>query len=604
DISKNFHYSLRTGGNMTTNDRKRWYGMSLYQGMNNNGLLAISDLKRSNWTVENLIMYNGKVGDWLTIDATAGVTYDQYYYLNENTKANQFTFFDLRENGLSVAGNVEHPTPDQKDYQLLSYLARVNLSFLDKYLVTASFRADGSSKFAKGNRWGYFPSASVAWRMEQEPWLKDVDAVSQLKLRLSFGVTGNQSIDPYTTISQYGQLTSGDVIYADPNGNGLTTMIITNLSNSSLKWEKTSSWNFGVDFGFFKHRLDGTIDLYAKKTSDLLISRTLPGSAGYASTYYNQGGMSNKGFEITLTGVPIDTKDWTWQISGNIGLNRAKITDLGLEPTDFGCLGELVGYYGNTIGDHFGIVNIFLADKAPGLFYGYQTQGIVQYSDLTSDGVAFTKPDGTTGYYKTFEGTSPAAGDIKFVDQNGDGVVDTNDRTIIGDPNPDFTYGFSTKVAYKNLSLSISFNGVQGVDRYNTNNRYINTPSQKAGSLTKTAYLNMWRDDAVATNYSTTYPSSTFVLSNCSMDRYVEDASYLRCSDITLSYTFPKRWMKQIGFYGLNLSFSAKNAFIITKYSGYDPEVNSFAFDGLRPGIDMNSYPNPRSFILSVNITF
>lgn len=600
EISKNFRYVLRTGGNMTTNDRKRWYGMQLYQGMNNDGLLSIAALNRNNYSVENLLMYNGEIGDIARIDATLGVTYDDYNYLNQNTIATKFTFFELRENGLNKAGHYEHPQPEQKDYQLFSYLVRVNMAFLERYMFTASFRADGSSKFAKGNRWGYFPSASVAWRIKQEEFLKDVSWIDQLKLRLSYGVTGNQSINPYSTFSLYGQDSSGDVIYAGPNGDAVTTMIVTNLSNKGLKWEKTTSWNLGLDFGFFNSRLDGTVDVYQKKTSDLLISRTLPGSAGFASTYYNQGGLNNRGVEVSLNALVVDRRDWKWSVSGNIGFNKSSITDLGLDPSDFGALGERVGFYGNSLGDHFGVGHIFLAGEAPGLFYGYRTQGIVQADDITDEGVKYIKDDGTVGYYTDFNKTEPKAGDVKFFDANGDGKVDENDRVIIGNPNPDFTYGFSTKLSYKKLVLSASFNGVSGIDRFNTNNRYINTPGTRSNNLTKKAFQGMWSE----TNPSDSYPGSAFAVGNYVMDRYIEDASYLRCSDISLSYSLPARWIKNIGMRYCSLSFSVKNAFIITKYSGYDPEVNSFAFDGLRPGVDMSSYPTPRSYIFGINLTF
>jgi TonB-linked SusC/RagA family outer membrane protein len=216
NIMKGLRYNLRVGGNLNINDRKRWYGLQLYQGMNNNGYLALTDLNKSNVSIENVLNYNTKLGSVATLDATVGVTYDDYNFLNENTNGSQFTMFDLRENGLHMAGNVQHLAPIQKDYQLLSYLGRINLTFLDKYLITASLRADGSSKFGKGNRWGYFPSASVAWRMEQEEFLKEVDWLNQLKVRVSYGVTGNQSIDPYSTFSMYGS----DGNYHYGNGNG------------------------------------------------------------------------------------------------------------------------------------------------------------------------------------------------------------------------------------------------------------------------------------------------------------------------------------------------------------------------------------------------
>lgn len=598
-ISKFLSYSLRAGGNININNRKRWYGLQLYQGMNNDGYLAQSDLNKSNFTIENILNYNTKLGNIGTLGATVGVTYDDYSFLNKNVTGNHFTMFEFRENGLHMAGNTMYATPLQKDYQLLSYLGRINVNFFEKYLVTASLRADGSSKFAKSNRWGYFPSASVAWRMEQEEFMKDISWLSQLKVRLSYGVTGNQSIDPYSTFSMYGQQAK-PIYYADGSGNLLTTMVVTNLANNSLKWEQTASWNAGVDFSLFNSRLSGTLDYYIKKTQDLLISRPLPGSSGFGSTYFNQGDLKNHGIEFSLNAQVIDSKDWKWSVSANIGANKSEITNLGLLPSNWGCMGERIGYEGTSLGDHFGVGNAFLQGEAPGLFWGYATQGIVQTEDITEGGVKFIKPDGSEGTYKTFNGKNPSAGDVKFVDQNGDGKVDANDRTIIGDPNPDFTYGFQTKISYKSFSLAASFNGVQGRDILNTGIRYTGTPGEKSNNIVRKAFYGMWTSE----NHSNLYPSSKYVVESVVMDRYVEDGSYLRCSDITLSYALPKNWMKAIGFQNTLLYASVKNAFVITDYTGYDPEVNSFAFDGLRPGVDMNSYPNPRSFVFGLNVTF
>lgn len=599
-INKFFRYNLRAGGNLNINDRKRWYGLQLYQGMNNQGLLSLSNLNKSNVSVENLLNYNTKIKSIATLDATAGVTYEDYNFLNKNTTGNDFTFFEMRENGLHMASNVTNAQPIQKDYQLVSYLGRVNVSFLDKYLVTASFRADGSSKFAKGSRWGYFPSASLAWRMEQEEFMKNLTWLSQLKVRVSYGVTGNQSIDPYSTFSMYGS--NSNLYYADGSGNSLTAFSVTNLSNNSLKWEKTASWNAGVDFGVLNSRLSGTVDVYQKKTTDLLISRSLPGSAGFSSTYYNQGSLTNKGVEISLNAQIIDGKEWKWSVMGNIGFNKGEISELGLLPSDFGYLGENVGYYGNSLGDHFGVAHVFMEGKAPGLFFGYVTQGIVQPEDITDQGVKYTKKDGSIGYYKTVNKAIPVAGDIKYVntDEDEDGDINVNDRDIIGDPNPDFTYGFSTTVSWKDISLSAIFNGVQGRDILNTNNRYINTPGIRSNNITRKAFQNMWTES----NHSNLYPSSAYTVPNAVLDRYVEDGSYLRCADITLSYVLPKVWLSKIGFQNASVYASVKNAFLITNYSGYDPEVSSFTFDGLRPGVDMSSYPSPRSFIFGLNLTF
>lgn len=605
-ILPNLRYDLRAGGAMVAQDRKRWYGLELYQGMNNQGLLSISDMNRSNYSVENVLNYNLEFKDLGHLDVTAGATYEKYKYTNKNTVGIDFAEENMykREEGIEFSRNVTYYTPTQKDYQLMSFLGRVNFSLLDKYLFTFSLRADGSSKFAKDNRWGYFPSGAVAWRMEQEEFMKNLEWLNQLKLRVSYGATGNQSIDPYSTFAMYG--TNASYHYADGNGNRQDSYIVTNLANNSLKWEKTTSWNEGIDFSFFRSRINGTIDVYQKKTSDLLIQRTLPGSAGFSYTYYNQGSLTNKGVELSLTVVPVETDDWNWSVSGNISFNKSKITDLGLDGFDCGYLsteaggGYTNGYYGNSIGDHFGVANIFLEGEAPGLFFGYKTQGIVQTDDVTDEGIRYTNAAGETAYYKTFNGTAQKAGDVKFVDMNGDGVVDENDRTIIGDPNPDFTYGFSTSLSWKQFTLSAQFTGVSGRDVLNTNNRYVNTPGRQSSNLTKEAFNNMWTVD----NPSNLYPSSQFEIGNYVMDRYVEDGTYLRCSDITLSWKAPQSIVKALSARSLSAYFTVKNAFIITDYSGYDPEVNSFAFDGLRRGIDMSSYPTPRQFILGLSLGF
>lgn len=333
----------------------------------------------------------------------------------------------------------------------------------------------------------------------------------------------------------------------------------------------------------------------------MLISRDLPGSAGFSTTYYNQGSLTNKGVEFSLNACIIDHKDWKWNVSGNIGVNKGKIGDLGMLPGQFGALGERVGYFGNSLGDHFGVGHVFLAGEAPGQFYGYVTDGIVQVDDVVEGkGIRYTKADGTEGYYKTAMGQTLKAGDVKFVDRNEDGVVDDKDKDIIGNPNPDFTYGIQTSLSWKSLTLKVAFNGVQGRDILNTGNRYINTPGMKSNNITSEAYQGMW----TAENPSNLFPSANFEVQNMVMDRYVEDGSYFRCSDITLSYVLPKSLISKIGMKNMSVFASVKNAFILTDYSGYDPEVNSFAFDGLRPGVDMNSYPTPRSYIFGLNLTF
>ncbi|WGQ10637.1 TonB-dependent receptor [Pedobacter gandavensis] len=578
-ISKNFSYNVRTGGNVVVQDRSRWYGLQLFQGQNSNGLLALGDLNSNNYTFENLLNYNGHIGKIVNINATAGVTYDDYNWLSKSTTASNFQFKDLRTNGLHMASVINSLQPFQKDYQLLSYLSRLNLSFFNgKYLATATLRADGSSKFKVGNRWATFPSFALAWRADQEKWIKSLAWIDQLKLRAGYGKTGSQSISPYNSFYDYGQI----VDYATAAGVKAIAIGVSNLQNSDLKWETTSAYNLGLDFNFWKGKLSGTIDAYYKETNDLLIEKNLPASTSFGSITMNQGSLSNKGIELSLSSELIKNESFSWSLSGNIGINRAKIIDLGLPETRFG--NEMYkAYLGNSIGDHFGTANIFIVGKAPGLFWGYKTDGIIQTGEVSPTSVIFNQ----------------TPGNIKVVDVTGDGVIDVNDKTIIGNPNPDFSYGFQTAVSYKQFKFSAAFYGVQGGDVVNGNIRYEQMPSQQTSNMIGKAYAGAWRANA----QSNLYPSVNSVLQNVVYDRYVEDASFLRCSDITLAYTVPKTWTNnQIG--NINLFASVKNAFLITDYSGYDPEMRTFSFDGLRPGIDLNSFSNPRQFILGLNVTF
>lgn len=576
-ISKNFSYVVRAGGNLMLQNRSRWYGLQLFKGLNDNGSLGISRLNSNNYTVENLVNYNAKVGKVVDINATAGVTYDEYHWLNHATTAIDFDFKDLRTKGLHMAGVINEMQPAQRDYQLLSYLGRVNLSFFGgRYLATVTGRADGSSKFRQHNRWAWFPSFSLAWRLDQESALKDLAWLSQLKLRGGFGKTGSQSIAPYNSFYDYAQV----IDYATAAGEKELAIAVSKLQNSGLKWETTEAWNAGLDFGFFRNRISGTIDVYRKLTRDLLIEKALPPSASFSTILMNQGSLSNKGVEITLSADVISRKELTWSVSGNIGINRARIEELGYPDTKFG--NETYrAYLGNSIGDHFGAANIFIAGRAPGLFWGYKTDGIIQEGQQVPASSVFSR----------------APGNINVLDVTGDGVVDVNDKTIIGNPNPGFTYGFQTAVSYKDLKLSAAFYGVSGGQVLNGNLRYEQTPAMQTGNLTSQAWQRAWRPGAP----SNLYPSVTSNLQNTVYDRYIEDGSFLRCSDITLSYALPARILKGWSE-GISVFASVKNLFLVTGYNGYDPEMRTFSFDGLRPGIDLNSFSNPRQYVLGLNI--
>ena len=588
NIGAGFSYNARVGGDIFMQSRGRWFGLQLFKGENDNGSLGLTNLEKNHYTVENIVNYNTKIKDIVDIAATVGITYDDYGYLNKVTSARNFENHSFRTKGLHMAGTINEEQPIQKDYQLLSYLGRLNLAFIEgRYLLTATFRADGTSKFVKSNRWAYFPSVALAWRMEQENFIQaNASWIDQLKLRLGYGQTGNQSIDPYNSFYNYKKT----IDYADASGNKELGLAVSNLQNPELKWETTTSYNIGLDFGIFNSRLSGTLDWYYKRTNDLLIDRAVSYTTGFANVLMNQGALSNKGVEISLDADIIRTKDFTWNVSGNIGFNSSKIEKLGLPLSYYGN-NQYSAYLGNSIGDHFGVANIFIEGKAPGLFWGYKTDGIIQEGDDV--------PQKSDNKNTVAGSTDP--GNIKFVDSNGDGMITEDDKVILGDPNPDFTYGFQTRLAYKDISLSVSFNGVYGNDLLNSNLRYEAMPSKNSSNIRKDAFANAWRAD----NPTNRYPSvNSTNPSTAVLDRYIEDGSFLRCSDITLGYTIPKSLVGKIGFQAINVFASVKNAFVITDYSGYDPEVNTFAFDGLRRGIDMNSFPQSRSYIFGLSVTF
>lgn len=586
-FNKHFKYTFRTGGNLNNVERSNWYGLQLFNGYNNNGYLTQDKLKRSNYNAENLLFYNQTFGD-ITIDATAGVTYDAYQLASTGAIGKQFAYTNLRTNGLHTASNINLLTPGQTDYQLLSYLARLNTSFYDgKYVITATIRADGTSKFSPENRWGYFPSFALGWNVAQENFLSTTtNWLSQLKLRLGYGETGSQNISPYSTIFGYG--TPG-VGYASVTGTQIQGLGVNGITNPNLKWESTESINAGIDFGFFDGRVSGSVDVYNKTTKDLLVNIDIPGSTAYGSLTVNRGEIQNKGVEAALNIDLIRKKDFKWNIGGNIAFNQSTINKIGSAAGTWGALGTQTAFLGNTAGDHFGVANIFIEGEAPGLFYGFKTNGIVQTNDTYPVAAPFT--------------SSSAPGNLKVVDANGDGIVNVNDKTIIGDPNPDYTYGFQTSISYKQLRLKTSFSGVKGGAILNANNRYTNLASFQNGdrNINPVAATNAW----TTTNPSNEYTSiNSNVANGYIYDRYLESGSYLRCTDITIGYTFNTEITKQLGLSGLDLFAAAKNPFTISNYSGYDPTSRSFNFDPLRRGFDLYSFPVQRQIILGINLTF
>ncbi|MDR3340323.1 MAG: TonB-dependent receptor [Candidatus Symbiothrix sp.] len=444
---------------------------------------------------------------------------------------------------------------------LKSFIGRANYSYKSRYNLTATFRADGSSRFAVNNKWGYFPSVGFSWNVNDESFLKGNKTISDLKLRASFGTVGNQEIGNYQYAATYGVTSNPRYSFNDQT---VVSYGRTNAENPNLKWEQTASYNVGVDVGLFKNSLNFVADAYYKKTSNLLNNIPTEITTGFSSILTNVGSISNKGLEFEVRATPITTKNFTWNISGNIAKNVNEVLDLGER-------NDIVG--GNTITK---------VGQPLGSFYLIQFDGIVQEGD---DLTQVPKPSWKKDV---------AVGDAKYIDQPNaegelDGAIDTsNDRILIGKTNqPDFIYGFSSNVRYKAFNLFVSFQGVEGKWIYNSLREELETPS--ASNNVSAALLNRWTPSNPSTTVPRAYISSQSIANTT---RFLEDGSYLRLKNLTLSYNLPVK-IAQAPSTKFKVFATGQNLFTITKFTGYDPEIGGSA-----------SYPTSRTFTFGVNIVY
>ena len=581
---KGLKYKLQAGGNMRNKERRRFYGLTTAQGKQSNGVLSISDLNQKTYQINNLLTYNRTFKQKHRINALAGVTYDVRDTNNELYEVTDFSTTEFTHKKPSYGQLITRPQEIiYLKSQLLSFLSRVNYSYDDRYIVTGTFRADGSSKFSKENRFSYFPSFSLAWRAINESFLEDSNSVSELKLRLGWGSTGNQGISPYQTFANY-----GPTLYATLSEGTGVGFVPLNIGNNDLKWETTNQYNVGLDFGFWNNRLTGTIDAYEKQTDDLLQLESLPGSTGFSNLLINRGSINNKGIELSLTGVLIDKEDFSIEIGGNIAYNKSEIQKLGIPDSPIYIDGELEErsyYLGDNIstGSYFkSPANIFIEGEEMGLFYGYETNGIYQEGDDIT--VADMQP-----------------GDVRIVDQNGDGEITLLDRTFIGNPNPDFVYGGFVTLNYKRLSFNVLMNGVSGNDIANGNLLRTGVASGQATNISPAAYHEAWRADEP----SNAYPRIGYNKDNNAAaitDRIIEDGSYFRLSNVTLGYDLPVE--NSNVFSRVNMYVSGVNLLTVTGYSGYNPEITNFMNNGNIIGVDWNGLPNSRTYMLGLNLNF
>ena len=583
DISDVFTYRLQFGGDYRYKNRQKWYGTALRRGQISNGEAGTSRLDRFRYNIDNTLMFNHRFDGGHKLDGTVGVIWDVTDLEASGFSSSDFANGDLRYSGISY-GQVFTPLI-YNTYQekLLSFLGRVNYGYKNRYLLTLTFRSDGTSKFADGNKFSYFPAAAFAWRAINEPFLEDQNLLSDLKLRLGYGLTGSQAIDAYQTLARYGPTAN---LLSDAEGNGVTAFIPLNLANPNLIWETTAQTNVGVDFGLWNNRLSGTVDVYRKRTYNLLQEFKLGPSTGFQTFIANQGDLLNRGVEFSLSATVARTEKLRVSVNGNIAFNRNEIQSLGLPETQFGD-GTYSAFVGDNVsgGNFFKApANIFIEGRPAGLFYGYETDGIVNDAGRLS-----SAPD--------VQGRETQLGDVYFVDQDGDGNITEQDLTIIGDPNPKFNYGFGADVNYGAFSLNLLFTGVHGNDIANGNLARSAFAIGGTNNIRTEAYLDAWSPD----NPDGAYPRVNYTPPGDFLDRFVEDGSFLRLSFASLSYALPSG---TVGFLdAASIYVSGQNLLLFTDYSGFDPEVDSFSFDPGRRGLDWGSFPNQRSVTVGLNVT-
>lgn len=565
-FTKDLFARLNLGTDFMNESRKSFVSSLTKAGRDYGGIAGNQNSEKSNYIIEGTLNY-AKTFKKHTIGALAGLSYQRFVTSYLNNKASDFPNESLGAENLAL-GNKEtfRIQNSVTGNRLASYIGRFNYSYDDKYLATVTFRADGSSRFGTNNKFGYFPSAALAWKVSNESFLKDINQLTSLKLRLGWGRTGNQEIGDYPALSTYKQ--AGSAIWDDKQVVGTAP---AKIPNPDLKWETTDQLNIGLDFGVFNNRINGGFDYFRKKTTDMLLQLPVPQSTGYNSILSNIGRIDNNGFELFINTVNVKAKDFSWQSNFTFTSMRNKVKDLG-------GIDEIIVGAGYTHVDQVAI-------RKPGLplnsYYGWDVAGVWQEGDDYSKMKTDYKP-----------------GDLKYVDQNDDGIINDADRVVLGNSFPDFQWSFGNTFSYKSFDLYVFFEGVQGVDMLNGNLIDCYFPITFRRNKFAEPYLNRWTPQ----NPTNEYPSFVDPLKDGRKvvnSRTLSDASYVRLKTVRLSYTLPKL-IKEIQ--SLQLYVTAENLLTITDYVGLDPSINPNSNTNFR--MDFNAYPSAKTFIFGVKVDF
>jgi TonB-linked SusC/RagA family outer membrane protein len=566
EIINNLTLKVTFGTDMSSANRAFYWPKETDRGNSRNGEGYQRYRNDASYLNENILSYIKDFGDH-SLNATAGYTWQVFHYKAFNAGSTNYTTDLYQANNLGAGTTYSSPGSDKTQSQLASYLGRINYIYKNRYLFTFTARADGSSKFGVNNKWAFFPSFALAWRFSEEDFMESADWLSNLKFRASYGTTGNQNISSYRSLAMLGTRNY-------PLGNELVSGIgPNNIPNPNLKWETTATTDFGFDMGVFENRLSVVFDYYYKKTTDLLWNISTPSSSGFNSIFKNIGSLENKGVEIAL-GANIFEGDFKWDTQLNWSKNKNKVLEIpGYTPSVQG-----------TISGHLKVNGSWLE---PGMPVGV-------WNLLKYDGVFQDQAQLDAGPRSS---SSDQLGDARFIDKNKDGKINyTDDRMIVGDPNPDFIYGMTNNFSYKGFDFSLYIQGSQGNDILNIQRAETNISGPWGNQ--RREILNRW----TPTNTNTSVPRARVTVDPLMIqsDWLIEDGSYMRVKTMSLGYTFNKT--KALS--SLRLYVSGQNLITFTNYSGFDPEVNSTGNSNLQLGVDYNAYPSAKTVLFGINATF
>lgn len=515
---------------------------------------------------ENILTFTRTFNDIHQLNAMGGMTLQSSMTTSDEMAATGFINDNLEDNELSAATNFDIPNSSKNKWSIASWLARVNYTLKEKYMLTVSGRADGSSRFGANNKWAFFPSAAVAWRISNEPFLQDLIPQSNVKLRLSYGVTGNAKIPLYQSLSRL------KVTNYNLNGDLTTGFEAANIANPELKWETTEMYDVGIDIGFLANRITFTADYYQKYTDDLLLDATVPYTTGFSTIFRNVGSMKHEGAELGID-ADILVSEFKWNTNITWSRNRSKILDIG----------ESDPFTTESIGN--GQDGAWIQEGAPiGAYRRYLAIGLVRTEDMLDLPNRTNKP--------------ATLGNTLYLDTNGDRTVDGEDQMIVSTAQPDFFWSCNNNFSWKGFDLNIYVYGIKGGSIINSAFRRMEGGSARGANLTQRSYDDAWRPDNVDGAFVRMHDGQTNGVSGES--RQVFDGSFIRLQNVSLGYNIPSNKV----FKNARVYVSGQNLHVWTDYYGYDPEVNSAGQDHLLNGVDNGSYPATKSVTFGVNVTF